>query len=249
MIFQTGSIHSAPLDQTIPPALEYDPKMKALARATAKLLQAQAGMIRDTVGIYYRVDELSENVLDMLATDLHVDWYDYSYSLDIKRSLIKDAVKVHRTLGTRAAVDTTLYAIFGDSFEIEEWFEYEGEPYTFRVEVNISERGLGPEEHEAAMRSILLTKNVRSWLEGIYYKADYQPAQLYTGAWAASAQHIDVWPEVTVEIDALADTYTGGTQKSRHRLQVWPSPGSIEATATERAGGPGAVSRQRIEIY
>lgn len=174
----------------------------------------------------------------MLATDLHVDWYDYGYSIDVKRNLIKNAVKVHRTLGTRAAVDTTLYAIFGENCEIEEWFEYEGEPYTFRVEVDVSERGLGAGEHAAAMRSILLTKNARSWLEGIHYKADYKPGKLYTGAFTACAHHIDIWPEVTVELDAQAETYTGGTQQSKGRVHVWPASGGIQASTCLPMTGP-----------
>ena len=45
--------------------------------------------------------ELDEQTLDILAYDLHVDWYDHSYPIEVKRQTIKDSVKIHRRLGTR----------------------------------------------------------------------------------------------------------------------------------------------------
>jgi phage tail P2-like protein len=134
----TGTIFNTPLNQTLPPALEGDPRIVALATALAKQLQKQAMLIHDTVGIYYRIDELSETMLDMLATDFHVDWYDYNAAVNIKRNLIKNSIAIHRKAGTLAGLRLLVESIHGDS-SIEEWFEYGGKPYFFRIGININD--------------------------------------------------------------------------------------------------------------
>ena len=54
--------------------------MLALARVVAAELQTTAQLSRLNL-IYARIDELEESVLDILAYDLHVDWYSYEYPL------------------------------------------------------------------------------------------------------------------------------------------------------------------------
>ncbi len=76
-------------------ALKKDPKMVALANATAAALLDTSG-IMNSVLIYSRFDELPEELVDILAYDLHVDWYDYNYPLEAKRDLVKNSVKVHK---------------------------------------------------------------------------------------------------------------------------------------------------------
>ena len=43
--------------------------------------------------------KLSEELIDILAYDMHVDWYDYSYPVDMKREIVKNSVKVHKKNG------------------------------------------------------------------------------------------------------------------------------------------------------
>lgn len=84
----------------------------------------------DTVLIYSRFDELPEELVDILAYDMHVDWYDYNYPLEAKRDLVKNSVKVHKKMGTKYAIETALGSLFPES-EVEEWFQYEENPDTF----------------------------------------------------------------------------------------------------------------------
>ncbi len=89
------------------PPLKNDPTMTALARVIAEQLQGTVRQIGKNI-IYARIDELDEQTLDVLAYDLHVDWYDYSYPIEVKRRTIRDSVRVHRRLGTKYAVETAL---------------------------------------------------------------------------------------------------------------------------------------------
>jgi hypothetical protein len=69
---------------------------------------------------------------------LHIDWYDYGYTIEQKRKIIKTSVNVHRKLGTRYAVETALRAVYTDS-KVIPWFENGGEPYSFEVILDISQ--------------------------------------------------------------------------------------------------------------
>lgn len=89
------TIYNADYSECLPEALKKDPKMVALANATAAALLDASGII-DNVLIYSRFDELPEELVDILAYDLHVDWYDYNYPLEAKRDLVKNSVKVHK---------------------------------------------------------------------------------------------------------------------------------------------------------
>lgn len=80
-------LHSADFTRSLPPPLKNDPTMTALARVIAEQLQTTARQIRRNI-IYARIDELDEQTLDVLAYDLHVDWYDYSYPIEVKRQTI-----------------------------------------------------------------------------------------------------------------------------------------------------------------
>lgn len=99
--------YSADFTNSLPPALKNDPDMMALAQTISAQLQTTAAEIRKNI-IYARIDELDEATLDVLAYDLHVDWYDYSYPIEVKRRTIRDSIQVHRRLGTKYAVEKAL---------------------------------------------------------------------------------------------------------------------------------------------
>jgi len=61
-----------------------------------------------------------------------VDWWDYNYTLEEKRKTLKDSWNVHRTLGTKGAVEKAISAIYPGT-EVREWFEYAGQPYHFKL--------------------------------------------------------------------------------------------------------------------
>ena len=118
--------YSADFTNSLPPALKNDPDMMALAQTISAQLQTTAAEVRKNI-IYARIDELDEATLDVLAYDLHVDWYDYSYPIEVKRRTIRDSIQVHRRLGTKYAVEKALGAVYPGT-KVEEWFEYGGDP-------------------------------------------------------------------------------------------------------------------------
>lgn len=110
------------------------------------------------------LENAPEWLLDELAWEYNLTWYDTSAPLDVKRKVIQSGEYVKRHLGTVAAVEQTIADYFGDG-SVEEWFQYDGEPYMFRVRTTNPEVN---DEQAARFRMALnATKNVRSHLESV----------------------------------------------------------------------------------
>ena len=162
-----NTIYGIDLTRALPPTLKNDEDMLALARVIGAGLQETGRLIRQNI-IYPRIDELPENVLDILAYDLHVDWYDFDYPIEAKRSIIKDSVKVHKRLGTVYATLTALRSVYPNS-EIEEWFDYGGEPFLFRVVIDVT-RAKAPAEYFQIKRAIDAYKRLTAHMESLIYQ-------------------------------------------------------------------------------
>ena len=162
-----NTIYGIDLTRALPQTQKNDEDMLSLARVIAGELQETGRLIRQNI-IYPRIDELPENVLDILAYDLHVDWYDFDYPIEAKRSIIKDSVKVHKRLGTVYATLTALRSVYPNS-EIEEWFDYGGEPFLFRVVIDVT-KAKAPAEYFQIKRAIDAYKRLTAHMESLIYQ-------------------------------------------------------------------------------
>ena len=118
------------MDSLPAPILE-DEHMRQLAEVAARVFIKVYGQ-RWKAALYCRIDDLDETVLDILAGDLKIDWYDYGASIDVKRRVVRDSWFVHKRMGSRTAVETAISDVYPYSI-VEEWFEYGGDPYHFRI--------------------------------------------------------------------------------------------------------------------
>lgn len=159
-----SDIYSTDFSEFLPGALRHDIKMIALARTLTEKLLAVSGSM-DSVLIYSRFEELPEDLVDILAYDMHVDWYNYNYPLWIKQDIVKNSVRVHKRMGTKYAVETVINSLHPQS-RLEEWFEYGGNHHCFRIVINADNR-----EHEIdidkIVKSINMYKRLSAHLESI----------------------------------------------------------------------------------
>lgn len=151
----------------LPAVLRNDPRLLALGSSIAGVLEQRAGEIQ-RISIYSCIDQLPEELLDILAYDFKVDWWDPEYTLDEKRATLKSSWHVHRKLGTPAAVVDAISAIYPDT-QIAEWWEYGGEPYHFRLMINSTFEGIDQQRHERVMSRVRYYKNLRSVLDDVEY--------------------------------------------------------------------------------
>ena len=154
-----NDIYQIDFTQIFPTALQHDPKMIALAKSLTAELLAVSGHMEDVL-IYSRIDQLPEELVDILAYDMHVDWYSYEDPLAVKRRTLKDSVKVHKHMGTKYAVETAIQAFFPGG-AVQEWFDYAGEPHHFRITIPLP-GGITPEVLDDLKRRIWHVKRLSS---------------------------------------------------------------------------------------
>lgn len=146
-----------------PPSLRKDPVTAALCKAVQPEVNVLSQALQSLM-IYTGIDSQPEEVLDELAKQWHIDWYDPEDSLEAKRKNIKVSLAVHRSKGTAYAIEQAVKASFGSAW-VEEWFDYGGQPYHFRIFVSNPDVTAGKAvQFERMVEDI---KNVRSYLEAI----------------------------------------------------------------------------------
>ncbi|OKP67565.1 phage tail protein [Paenibacillus sp. P3E] len=128
------NIQTISLLDLLPPSIRHDPSMSAAAVALDTQLQKTTDMI-NTLNLFGRSEEWSDAETDELAWQYSPPYYDPDLPLEQKRMLIKNAIPFHRHKGTPGAVEDLIDILFGEG-AVEEWWQYGGDPYHFRVLTN-----------------------------------------------------------------------------------------------------------------
>lgn len=118
--------------------------------------------------IYYNIDLLNENMLDMLAVNFKIEWYNTADSIEVKRNLIKDCFKVHKYKGTVYSVRTALNNLHKYS-TVKEWFEYGGTQHFFRI-VQDTTQAYDELDYKGVVRIVNTFKRLSAHLEEIMYQ-------------------------------------------------------------------------------
>lgn len=183
------SLREARITDGLPRILAQQPWVRALSAALG-VVHEKTLDFADNSQIYTDIDHEAEDVLDALAVSWKIDWYDTSYSLEQKRRIVKTALTVRRTMGTVAAVIAQADAIYPGT-TLEEWFQWGGEPGTFRLHVDITATD---EEHaivfstkEEIERRLATAKRFSAQLESMSYQVMHRiEAGAMVSIWKAS---------------------------------------------------------------
>lgn len=159
----------ARLTDALPKTLAEQPWVQALAEASRKM-RRRVMAYADRTRLFCDIDEASEEALDALAVELQTPLYKNDYPLTVKRRIVKNSMLYYIRSGTRGAVEELLADIYQGA-EVEEWFEYGGEPNYFRVAIDISRTTvpvaeMAPAELESWLYSV---KRASSALESLSY--------------------------------------------------------------------------------
>lgn len=221
--------------RTLPQVLKNDKAFHAFASVMAKQLRSISDDI-DYATIYARIDALPEDLLDVLAYDFKVDWWDYGYSVEQKRQTLKDSFLVHKHLGTKFAVQTAISAIYPNT-AVEEWFEWGGDPYTFRLLIDVSGILVEQNRHTRVLELANYYKNLRSHLCGIQYTVEAkEPATLRMGGQLGSVVKICI-PEIADEFSFKESVCVGGSVSAITSLHIPSVPDDFAFENIVYAGG------------
>lgn len=159
----------------LPSSIDAEP-ITSLAQVT----DVELGKINtDLLLIYPAIDSLNEQLIDYLAVQMHVDEYDDTENLDVKRQQVKQSFLLHRLKGTKYAVQKAVSTVY-QSAKVEEWPEYSGEPYHFRV-TGITAPMNEIKTINKLARLVNAYKNTRSWLDYVQFNRLYRQTFLFGG--------------------------------------------------------------------
>lgn len=150
------------IHQLFPDFILADKNGYAMAKAIERALQIMCETVQMGVDNLQNIDKMPEWRLDEMAWELGC-LYDSNAAIEVKRRWIRDATPLYAALGTPQAVYNFLEGFFAQ-VELEENWQYAGEPFHFRVTVS----GEWNDANETWMRrAIASAKNVRSVLDDI----------------------------------------------------------------------------------
>ena len=186
------NIHDGQITDLLSNSLRHNPETIAIAYA---VLQEKLRILAlaERTRLMAAVDSLEERILDYLAVELRTPAYEDSLPLETKRTLIKGTLPYYASLGTPAAVDWVIKAVFGNG-GIDEWFNYGGEPHHFQVNIPIAGM-ITPKMMEELRRMIASVKRLTSWLDSIITYLDLH-GKVYITPFLGKPMPITTLPEI-----------------------------------------------------
>ncbi len=206
-----------PID-ILPLALRKDKHMQAAGYAlkeTAKMLMDKI----DKTSIYAVLDILPEEIIDLLAEELRAQYYDTSLPVEDKRKAVIKALLWHCRAGTVSAVKELTNLVWrSNSAQVQEWFQYDSDPYLFRILLG-TDMSIEEELIDAFIDALWKVKNTRSHLESITFMRRLD-GTLYAGVALRSWCKLvitDVWQGEYAMYD---DIHAGAKQRSWNNLVI-----------------------------
>jgi len=136
----------------------------ALSRAIAFLCEAA-----DKTQLIANIEQLDEKALDYLALEYRTQYYDQQLSRNQKIELIKGSLQWYMYAGTKKALKDMIKALFYTS-DVKEWYEYDGEPFHFKI--NVTSNGFNLGDFGRLYEVIDIAKNARSILDELNLSFD-----------------------------------------------------------------------------
>ena len=198
-------LNALDLKEITPESLLADETIKSILKAiTPETKQVSLSTIE--THIYSAIDELPEKVLDLLAYQFHVDFYDLAENLDQKRAFVKDSLKWHMHKGTEWSVKEAL-RLLGVNAEYLHWKDTGGIPYTFRIRDKLTleffNENFTPKFAENVQRAVMESKAARSLLKEINTRVEREEdTELYVGTITITniTQEVGLDPEIMYDL-------------------------------------------------
>lgn len=237
-----------------PPSITGDKNIQNLITAIDPEILSVSQDIREAF-IISRILELPEEVIDLLAWQWHVDFYDIAHTLEAKRAMVLKSISWHRKKGTRGAILDAL-AMLGVEARFTSWQDLQDEgaqPYTFVIDAKLTsdfwERVDWTKPTQTIRRAIEESKAARSWMSRLYVYMETQAEQeISIGTATVQGTHHDIGIiQGTSSSDDL-NIYigTGTFQTTRHDIAI--VQGTHSATGFDIAVGAGIIQGGHHDI-
>lgn len=118
------------------------------------------------------IAQLPSDILDYLAREMALPYYDSEFDIETKRRLIEEGYTWHYRAGTVEGVESLICAIFGNG-SIVEWFDFdEGERIPGYFDVIVNGSAISDDSVERFNKILKNSKNVSRWLRKVSANCD-----------------------------------------------------------------------------
>lgn len=169
------------------------PPNSTLQELAAEQAMARIANVPVLVREVWNPDTCPSQALPWLAWAFSVDNWDDSWSDAQKRQAIKDSFLVHRRKGTAGSMKKALAAL-GFETQVYEWFQEDGEPYTFRVDANVFDESVSDEMLTRVQGIVAETKNLRSHVSDVVV-AGASAGIMSMGCGCSIGDVVEIYPE------------------------------------------------------
>lgn len=168
--------------------------------------------IIDKLTIYARLDDntLEEEYVDALARTFHLlanESYRFAGTVEQKRELVRNALILHKTKGTKYAVERVCNILDLKEARLTEWFEDDGEPYTFKINANAFD-GLNEETIRLLYAMIDEFKNIRSHV-AVFEFENNSYGTIYCPTFTFTHTELNTYQQLYLKNDLLCEFFCG----------------------------------------
>ena len=160
-------------DVTISDLLPYTmktPKNIALSKAFGEMTRYLYDTLQSVV-FWADIKTASDMLLNSMAAEIDCPFYENGMSIEQKRELIAVSDIYNSRTGTTSAVDKLIAAAFKNG-NIQEWYEYGGNPYCFKINMDSELSKSEMNDFNYFFSMLRKIKNARSKLEVINISKD-----------------------------------------------------------------------------
>ncbi len=202
----------------------------------------------DNLFLMKNLDKFDDRVLDEIAKDKSIVWYDSALSIDQKIKIIRSHRLVYRVLGSEKAVLQLIQDYFGSSGSIQNWHEYGGTHHRFKITLNdLPHVESFLDFFYRFLDSLMWVKSADTWLDGVTINRNVIK-NMYLGSivnlekrsfldffyrfldslmWVKSA---DTWLDgVTINRNVIKNMYLGSIVNLEKRANIIIKPYSDKA--------------------
>ncbi|AQW81282.1 phage tail protein [Campylobacter pinnipediorum] len=134
-----------------------------------------------------------------------------SRSLEETKELLKEQIKTYFNEGTFNAIEKALRGLYADT-KISNWYEYDGEPYHFKIELDSSKNGVNFDELTKVDEIANTYKNVRSVFDGASIKVGIN-TNINAASFTSISEDIVIYPAQIKNISTNNNYFIGSYTK------------------------------------
>ena len=168
-------------------------------------------------------DTCPAELLPWLAWAFSIDEWQQGWTEEEQRGVIRNALFIHKHKGTLAALKRAVEPL-GYIIHIIEWFDDSpvGIPFTFRLEVGVTNKPLEEATYAQIETLIETYKNVRSHMLALTIKGEVAGI-VYAGCAMMSGVDTTVYPYIAEDLESTGGLWLAAFEQSVDTVAVYPA--------------------------